>query len=435
MTFDDFQFNYDLLDGLDAMGYKQATPIQEQAIPLIINGDDIIACAQTGTGKTAAFLLPILDRLSYGEHPKGINTIIIAPTRELAQQIDQQVEGLAYFVGVSSVAVYGGGQGQVFETQKNALIEGADIVVATPGRLIAHLNLGYVDVSNVEHLILDEADRMLDMGFFDDLMKIINRLPKERQTLLFSATMPPKIRELAKMILNGTPKTININLSKPAEGVTQAAYVVHENQKNPLLVSLLRGKETTYPSVILFASTKKGVQEVYRTLQREKFNVAMISSDLEQQEREQVLRNFRSRKTQILVATDVMSRGIDIKEISLVINYDVPGDAEDYVHRVGRTARADSTGVALTFINERDQAHFAAIEALIATTIFKAPVAPELGQTPTYDPTKRRLPTSKRPPMKGKKPANGGSKSTSSPNANSSGKTGAKPSSKPPFKK
>ena len=435
MTFDDFQFNYDLLDGLDAMGYKQATPIQEQAIPLIIDGDDIIACAQTGTGKTAAFLLPILDRLSYGEHPKGINTIIIAPTRELAQQIDQQVEGLAYFVGVSSIAVYGGGQGQVFETQKNALIEGADIVVATPGRLIAHLNLGYVDVSNVEHLILDEADRMLDMGFFDDLMKIINRLPKERQTLLFSATMPPKIRELAKMILNGTPKTININLSKPAEGVTQAAYVVHENQKNPLLVSLLRGKETTYPSVILFASTKKGVQDVYRTLQREKFNVAMISSDLEQQEREQVLRNFRSRKTQVLVATDVMSRGIDIKEISLVINYDVPGDAEDYVHRVGRTARADSTGVALTFINERDQANFAAIEALIGMTIFKAPVAPELGQTPSYDPTKRRLPTSKRPPMKGKKPSGGNSKNTGSSPPNSSGKTGAKPSSKPPFKK
>ncbi|MEY4926662.1 MAG: hypothetical protein RI894_1098 [Bacteroidota bacterium] len=424
MTFDDFKFNYDLLDGLDAMGFTSPTPIQEQAIPMIMDGDDIIACAQTGTGKTAAFLLPILDRLSYGEHPKGINTIIIAPTRELAQQIDQQIEGLAYFVGVGSVAVYGGAQGNVFDTQKNALIEGADIVVATPGRLIAHLNMGYVDTSNVEHLILDEADRMLDMGFFDDLMKIINKLPKERQTLLFSATMPSKIRELSKMILKPNPKSININMSKPAEGVTQAAYVVHEEQKNRLLISLLRGKEETYPSVILFASTKKGVQDVYRTLLREKFNVAMISSDLEQQEREQVLRNFRSRKTQILVATDVMSRGIDIKEISLVVNYDVPGDAEDYVHRVGRTARADSTGVAITFINERDQPRFGAIETLINMQIFKAPIPSELGEAPLYEPTKKRFLPSKFPPRGKGGAAKGGSKgkSSSSKSGNHAGK-------------
>ncbi len=422
MTFDDFEFNYDLLDGLDAMGFKNPTPIQEQAIPMIMDGDDIIACAQTGTGKTGAFLLPILDRLSYNEHPKGINTIIIAPTRELAQQIDQQIEGLAYFVGVGSIAVYGGAQGQVFETQKNALIEGADIVVATPGRLIAHLNLGYVDTSNVEHLILDEADRMLDMGFFDDLMKIITKLPADRQTLLFSATMPPKIRELAKMILKPNPKSININMSKPAEGVTQVAYILHEAQKNRLLVSLLRGKEEAYPSVILFASTKKGVIDVYRALQREKFNVAMISSDLEQQEREQVLRGFRSRKTQILVATDVMSRGIDIKEISLVINYDVPGDAEDYVHRVGRTARADSTGVAITFINERDQPRFGAIENLISMEIFKAPVPPELGATPAYEPTKKQFSPPRFPNKSGGKSKSGGGFKPKNAGGNSSQK-------------
>ncbi|HFB99785.1 MAG TPA: DEAD/DEAH box helicase [Phaeodactylibacter sp.] len=385
MTFENFSFDPSLLEALDFMGFKEPSPIQEQAIPLIQDRRDLIACAQTGTGKTAAFLLPVLNRIAKQPNRNKVNTLIIAPTRELALQIDQQVEAFGYFLGVSSIAVYGGGSGASFDQQKKAFTQGADIVIATPGRLLSHIQLGYTDLGSVEHLILDEADRMLDMGFFNDIVTIVKKLPAKRQTLLFSATMPSKIRELAKKLLNN-PEQISIALSKPAEGVVQGAYMTYPAQKIPLIVELLRGKEKKYPSVIIFSSTKKMVKEIAQNLRRKRFRVAEISSDLDQKQREQTLLDFKANKLQILVATDILARGIDIKEISLVINYDVPHDAEDYVHRVGRTARADQTGVALTFITPRDQRNFGDIENLIDTVVQKIPLPKELGEGPKYNP-------------------------------------------------
>ena len=389
MTFDDFEFSGTLNEALSMMGFTQPTPIQEKAIPIIKAGKDLIACAQTGTGKTAAFLLPILDKLAHRDsHDDSINTLIIAPTRELALQIDQQIEGFGYFVDTSSLPVYGGGDASSWDQQKTALRKGADIIVATPGRLISHIKLGYVKLDNLQHLILDEADRMLDMGFYDDIMLIVKELPKVRQNLLFSATMPPKIRQLAKSILRN-PEEISLALSKPAAGVLQGAYLAYPNQKIPLLEYLLSGKKN-YPSVIIFASTRKMVKEIASSLKRKGFPAAEISSDLEQKEREETLLKFRSKETQILVATDILARGIDIKEISLVINYDVPTDAEDYVHRVGRTARADKTGVALTFISDKDQRRFQSIERLIEMEIQKIPLPDTLGEGPKYEPGKSR---------------------------------------------
>ena len=389
MTFEEFKFDPKLDEALDFMGFKKPSPIQEQAIPLIQDRKDLIACAQTGTGKTAAFLLPVLDRIAKKPNRKHVNTLIIAPTRELALQIDQQVEAFGYFLGVSSIPVYGGGSGNTFDQQKKAFTQGADIIIATPGRLISHINLGYVNFDHVEHLILDEADRMLDMGFYNDIVSIVKKLPQKRQTLLFSATMPDKIRILGKKLLH-QPEQINIALSKPAEGVVQGAYMSYPEQKIPLLVNLLSGKEEQYPSVIIFSSTKRVVKEIAQTLYRKKFRVAEISSDLQQEDREKTLLEFKSKKLQILVATDILARGIDIKEISLVINYDVPNDAEDYVHRVGRTARADSSGVALTFISPKDQSRFAEIEKLIGSEIKKLKMPEELGKAPEYNPRARR---------------------------------------------
>ena len=387
MNFDIFNFDPSLLEALDFMGFKKPSPIQEQAIPLITKNKDLIACAQTGTGKTAAFLLPILNKISQDKNRNGVNTLIIAPTRELALQIDQQVEAFGYFLGVSSIAVYGGGDGASFDQQKRAFTQGADIVIATPGRLISHINLGYTNFKNLKHLVLDEADRMLDMGFYNEIMSIVKKLPSDRQSLLFSATMPPKIRQLAKKLLRN-PHQINIALSKPAEGVVQGAYMTYPQQKIPLIEKLLAGKEEKYPSVIIFSSTKKVVREIVVSLKSKKFKVAEISSDLDQKERESTLLEFKAHKIQILVATDILARGIDIKEISLVINYDVPHDAEDYVHRVGRTARADQTGVALTFISPKDQRNFSEIEALIETEVKKIPMPQELGEAPIYNPKK-----------------------------------------------
>ncbi|MEM7101914.1 MAG: DEAD/DEAH box helicase [Bacteroidota bacterium] len=387
-TFEDFSFNEDLLDGLDAMGFQKPTPIQEEAIPVILEGKDLIACAQTGTGKTAAFLLPILDKIySQNDNESTINAVIIVPTRELALQIDQAVEGFAYFINVSSLPIYGGGDGMSWEQQKKALVEGVDIVVATPGRFISHLNMDYVDLSKVSHLILDEADRMLDMGFLDDIVKIINYLPKERQNLLFSATMPPTIRTLAKKILVN-PEQINLAISKPAAGVLQAAYMVYDENKIDLVCHLIKGK-SSYPSILIFSSTRKAVNSIVRALRKNGFQAEGISSDLEQKQRETVLREFKSRRVQILVATDILSRGIDIKDISLVINFDVPSDAEDYVHRVGRTARAASTGVAVTFISPKDQRRFYSIEQLIEMEVRKMPTPPEIGESPKYNPGKK----------------------------------------------
>ncbi|MEL6864080.1 MAG: DEAD/DEAH box helicase [Bacteroidota bacterium] len=389
MSFSDFEFDPSLDEALSAMGFESPTPVQQLAIPTILANDDLIACAQTGTGKTAAFLLPILHKLaSNPDRGMDINTLVIAPTRELALQIDQQVEGFGYFTGVSSLPVYGGGSSSSWDQQKKALKSGADIIIATPGRLIAHINLGYVNLKNVQHLILDEADRMLDMGFYDDIMSIVRRLPKDRQNLLFSATMPAKIRTLANAILKN-PKQINIAISKPAEGVLQGAYMTYDNQKIPLIEHLLTGKKN-YPSVLIFSSTRRMVKEIAEMLHKKKFSTGVISSDLEQKEREAALLNFRNKKTQILVATDILARGIDIKEISLIINYDVPQDAEDYVHRIGRTARADTTGVALTFITQKDQHRFASIERLIEQEVRKIPLPKHLGEGPEYNPKARK---------------------------------------------
>lgn len=386
MKFSDFNFESSLQEGLDSMGFETPTPIQEQAIPIILRHKDLIGCAQTGTGKTAAFLLPILNQLT--AYPTDqTDTLIIVPTRELALQIDQALQGFSYFTSVSSIAIYGGSDGSVFERERKALIDGANVIIATPGRLMAHLNMGYVKLKGLKHLILDEADRMLDMGFLEDILKITTYLPKERQTLFFSATMPPKIRALATKLLKD-PEQINIAISKPSDGIIQGAYLVYDTQKNNLIKSLLNGKELT--SVIIFVSTKQKVKELEKDLQKAGFKAKAIHSDLEQSEREEVLLNFRSKQLQILVATDILSRGIDIEDISLVINYDVPGDAEDYIHRIGRTARAASTGVALTFINEFDQQKFLQIETLIGNEVKKLPLPSDLGPGPVYAPETKK---------------------------------------------
>ncbi len=395
MNFSELGIHADLLDAISYMGFNEATPIQEQAIPVILDGNDLIACAQTGTGKTAAFLLPILDLLA--DLPGGeTSTLIMVPTRELAMQIDQQVQGIGYTMGINSIAIYGGSDGDDWGQQKIALTKGADIIVATPGKLISHLNLGYVKFDTIKFLILDEADRMLDIGFYDDIIKIISYLPKERQTLMFSATMASKIRSLASKILVN-PAEINISIAKPAEGVLQAAYLIYNQQKNDLICHLIE-ENPEYNSVLIFCSTKKAVNELARVLTKRKLSCQAISSDLEQVQREEVLRGFKSKQTRILVATDVMSRGIDIKDINLVINFDVPGDAEDYVHRVGRTARADATGVALTLVNEDDMYKFHQIEQLIEREVFKIPLPDKFGHGPEW-----KTPKSKKNKFKRKK--------------------------------
>ena len=388
MKFSDFNFDPNLVEGLDTMGYKQPTPIQEQAIPIILRNKDIIACAQTGTGKTAAFLLPVINNLlTQKTNHETINTLVIAPTRELAIQIDQQVEGFSYFAPVVSIPVYGGGDGATWDQQKKALVKGADIVIATPGRLIAHMNMGYINFNNLKHLILDEADRMLDMGFYEDIMMIVKQLPKDRQTLLFSATMPSKIRKLAKEILND-PEELSIAISKPAAGILQAAYLVYDNQKNELVKQLVQGKNI--PSILIFSSTKSSVKILERELKKMELSVAAMHSDLQQSEREEVFNKFKARNIQVLVATDIVSRGIDVDDIGLVINYDVPNSAEDYVHRIGRTARAESTGVAITFINDKDQYEFSRIEEFLGKEVVKSPLPASIGEGPAYQPKAKR---------------------------------------------
>ena len=395
MTFKELGLDDRLQEALSYMRFDKATPIQEQAIPHILADRDLVACAQTGTGKTAAFILPVLQKL-VDTHTDHINCVVIAPTRELAIQIEQQIQAFAYFVHISSMAVYGGGSGQDFEEQKKALKSGADIIVATPGKLISHLQLGYVDFSQVDYLILDEADRMLDMGFYEDIQKIVSFIPKSRQTLLFSATMPAKMRQLANSILRN-PAEISLAISKPATGVLQAAYLVYDEQKSRLIKNLIN-KKPNYQSIIVFTSTRKKVSEIVRALSGSDYAVRPISSDLSQQERVQELRKFKSKETRVLVATDVLSRGIDIKGINLVINYDVPGDAEDYVHRVGRTARADSTGVALTLINVDDMHKFHRIERLIEQEVMKIPLPAEIGTGPKWNPRPQQYKSRSRRP-------------------------------------
>jgi ATP-dependent RNA helicase RhlE len=387
LTFQDFKFESLLEEGLSSMGYKEPTPIQEQAIPLILNNVDLIACAQTGTGKTAAYLLPIINKIiQLPEEKRNLNTIIISPTRELALQIDQLVEGFSYFTGISSISIYGGGDGNAWNQQRKALEEGVEIVIATPGRLISLLQTGMINLKGIKHLVLDEADRMLDMGFNDDIMKIIGYLPSDRQTVLFSATMPPKIRVMATKILK-QPKEISIAIAKPAEGILQQAYLAYDNQKMKLLKHIL--KEGSFESVIIFASTKDLVKKLQEEIRQIGFKAKSFHSDLEQAEREAIMRDFKSRNLPIIIGTDILSRGIDVEGIDLVVNFDTPHDPEDYVHRIGRTARAATTGTAITFINEKDQQKFASIEALIGKEVPKIAIPEYLGTAPVYQPNVR----------------------------------------------
>ena len=384
MKFIDLGLDPRILEGIDAMGYENATPVQQQVMVPILEGKDIIAAAQTGTGKTAAFLLPLLHRLLTSPHHAGdINAMIIVPTRELAIQIAESIEGLSYFTDVSSIAVYGGGDGNSFVTEKKALTSGVDIVVCTPGRMIAHLNMGYVKLKGLKYLVLDEADRMLDMGFSDDLSKIVTFLPAVRQNLLFSATMPAKMRVLAKKLLHN-PIEINIAISKPPEQIVQKAFIVYEAQKVPIIIDMLSSKK--FSKVIVFCSKKLNVKQLTLKLKHANLAVAEIHSDLDQKSREQYLQDFRNQKINILVATDVLSRGIDIDDIDLVINYDVPNDGEDYIHRIGRTARAATSGTAFTLVSENEQGKCGVIEQLLGAPIFKGTVPTEFGPTPAYNP-------------------------------------------------
>jgi superfamily II DNA/RNA helicase len=383
MHFSEFGLNEQLIEAISYMGFEKATPIQDKAIPVIMKGSDLIGCAQTGTGKTAAFILPILNNLT-GKQDRKTRALIIVPTRELALQIDQQFNGFGYFTDISSIPIYGGGDGKEWGQERHSLTSGADIIVATPGKLIAHLAMGYVKFDDLEYLVLDEADRMLDIGFHDDIMKIVNYLPKKRQTLMFSATMAPEIRKLAATILKD-PAEVSIEIAKPPEGVLQAVYLAHDEQKTPLINSLIADKPEC-KSILIFCSTKAKVAQLARTLKGRNYTVASISSDLKQTEREEVLGKFRARQIRVLVATDVMSRGIDIKDINLVINYDAPQDAEDYVHRVGRTARAETTGIALTLVNADDMNRLRRIESLIGKQLMKIPLPAELGEGPKWNP-------------------------------------------------
>ena len=382
MDFYDLDLNDLVLDALDDMNFTDTTPIQEHAIPPILAGRDIVGVAQTGTGKTAAYLLPVLSKLQDGGYPHdAINCIVMAPTRELAQQIDQALQGFSYYLDVSNLAVYGGNDGIRYEQEKRAMQEGADIIIATPGRLISHLSLGNVDLSKVSFFILDEADRMLDMGFIDDILQIEKALPKDRQTIMFSATMPQKIQELANTILRN-PVEVKLAVSKPADGIHQMAYICYETQKLGIIKNLFKSEKPE--RVIIFTGSKQKTKELAIAVKRAGYNAKAMHSDLLQSERDEVMYEFRSGKIDILVATDIVARGIDIDDIQLVVNYDVPRDEEDYVHRIGRTARAGRGGEAITLVNEKDQPFFKDIERFLEKEITKCPIPEELGEGPTY---------------------------------------------------
>ena len=383
MRFDEILQNDSVLDGLWDMHFDECTPIQEKAIPLILQGKDLLACAQTGTGKTAAYLLPIIDMLAENNYPEdSINCVIMAPTRELVQQIDQQLQGFSYFMPVSGTAIYGGTDGHTYEQQRKSLNLGTDIVIATPGRMLAHMNIGSVDLSKVSFFILDEADRMLDMGFYNDIMQIYSHLPETAQVLLFSATMPQKINKLAKKILK-KPSEIRMAVSKPADKIKQSCFICYEKQKLPLIRHIFK---TNIPNrVIIFSSSKLKVKELSREMKKLNFAIEEMHSDLEQEQRDQVMIDFKSGKIKILVATDIVARGIDVDDIETVINYDAPRDAEDYVHRVGRTARADKDGKAITFVSPEDFRRLAKIEKLLKEEITKEKIPSGLGVAPIYE--------------------------------------------------
>lgn len=388
MRFDELPLCDAVLDGLQAMNFTEMTPVQEQAIPVILQKRDLIACAQTGTGKTAAYILPLLNNLQTTPHTDdAVNAIIMSPTRELAQQIDQQMEGFSYFVPTSSVAVYGGNDSRAWDVQRNGLQKGADVVIATPGRFLSHLNLSEIDLSHVRYFILDEADRMLDMGFFDDIMQIVNRLPKERQTIMFSATMPAKIRQLAKTILRD-PVEVKIAISRPPENIMQTAYICEEGQKPAIIRNLF--SEKSPEKVILFSGSKLKVKEITKTLRRMGLSVGEMHSDLDQAQRDSIMHEFRNNRVNMLIATDIVARGIDIDDITLVINYDVPWEVEDYVHRIGRTARAGENGMSITLVAPEEQYRFKQIEDFLEKSIFKIPLPEGIGEAPEYNPEANR---------------------------------------------
>ena len=368
MKFDELGLHEGIMEGIETMNFKEMTPVQEQTIPIILEGKDLIACAQTGTGKTAAYTLPLLDRLLHEGNPDNVvKSLIVVPTRELAQQIDIQFQGFSYFLPLSTTVVYGGGDGIGWSQQKQGMIMGSDIVIATPGRLLAHIQNSGVDLSHVRYFVLDEADRMLDMGFFDDIMKIVAELPAQRQTVMFSATLPPKIRQLAKQILRD-PSEVNIAISKPNEAISQVAYVCYENQKIGIIRELFARPSGT-KTIIFSSSVSKTKEPGAHAEANEVSNVGAMHSDLEQEQREAVMLDFRNGKIDILVATDIVARGIDIEDIGTVINYDVPHDPEDYIHRIGRTARASATGTGITFVSEQEQDKFQRIEKFIEREI------------------------------------------------------------------
>jgi len=381
VKFTELNLDNKLLEAISYMGFETATPIQEQVIPIILENKDLIACAQTGTGKTAAFVLPILNKL-IGKKDTHIDTLVLVPTRELAIQIEQQLQGFSYFISTESMAIYGGGDGRDWQSEKDAFLNGADIIIATPGRLMSHLKMKGVKFDQLRHLVLDEADKMLDMGFIDDIKTIISYLPKKRQTLMFSATMPNSIRLLAQKVLND-PVEISLSISTPAEGVDQKLYLVSEDQKPAMLKYILLERKH-YESILIFTSTKSKITDIVKSLDRNGFHSQGISSNLDQNKREEVLRDFRSKRIRILVATDVMSRGIDVKEINLVINYDVPHDAEDYVHRVGRTARVNEKGEAITLVTQKEIYKISKIEKLIKATVPKLQPPASIGPLPEW---------------------------------------------------
>ncbi|WP_297448262.1 DEAD/DEAH box helicase [uncultured Alistipes sp.] len=386
MRFDELDLDERIMEGLEAMNFEEMTPVQEHTIPVMQKGRDLIGCAQTGTGKTAAYALPLFDKLLREGNPDNVvKSLIVVPTRELAQQIDVQFQGFAYFLPLSTTVVYGGGDGVGWSQQKQGMLMGADIVVATPGRLLAHITNSGIDLSHVGYFVLDEADRMLDMGFQDDIMRIIAQLPAQRQTIMFSATLPPKIRELARKIMHD-PEEVSIAVSKPNEAIEQSAYVCYENQKTGIVRELFAEPKNT--KTIVFASSKMKVKELAFTFKRMKLNAAAMHSDLEQERREEVMLDFRNGKIDILVATDIVARGIDIEDIGLVINYDVPRDPEDYIHRIGRTARASADGAAITFVSEKEQGAFHRIETFIGREVAKLPLPESVGPGPKYDPGK-----------------------------------------------
>ena len=414
MYFDELPLTDNILDALWDMHFEECTPVQEASIPVILEGRDVISCAQTGTGKTAAYILPLLNNLATDQHdPTRINAIIMAPTRELAQQIDQQMEGFSFYSPFSSVAVYGGSDGNVWDVQKRGLTRGADVVIATPGRLLSHMNVYKIDFSAVKYFILDEADRMLDMGFFDDILKIVSQLPRSRQTIMFSATMPQELRRLAKGFMRD-PVEVNIAISRPPETIHQQALICYEAQKLPFVISLLKQKRLK--KVLLFVGKKANVKDIYITLRREGIEARQMHSDLTQQEREQVMLDYRNGKVDVLVATDIVARGIDVDDIPLVINYDVPRDAEDYVHRIGRTARAENSGEAITLVSEKDQLFFSKIEKFLKKETDRLSLPQELGEAPEYNPQppqKKRRRAAK-PGGKSHKPQRGGQKKRAS---------------------